>query len=67
MKRLLIGLIVLGAFVGGYQLGQRPNSPDLKPYAVKTYNIIAAAGERLARAAGDKSQPPAENLAAVHR
>jgi hypothetical protein len=48
MKRLIIGLITLGAFVGGHQLGRRPDSTDLVGEARKVLRMAADAGTALA-------------------
>jgi len=37
MKRLLISMLLAGAFLGGYYLGHEPDSPDIFGWAKKTY------------------------------
>ena len=47
MKRLIIMLVVAGAFLGGYYVGHQPGSPNIFLWVQQTYGQIAEAGSGL--------------------
>ena len=47
MRRLLVSIFILGAFLGGYYLGRRENSPDILAWAQDAYPRFAEASEDL--------------------
>lgn len=49
MRKLLILVLLVGAFYGGYELGRRPGAPDLTPYAKKGYVCAHDISRRVAR------------------
>jgi len=61
MRRLLVIIFMLGAFLGGYQLGRQPGSPDLIGWARKNYPKVAQAGRDIiaAFAHGQTNADPA--------
>lgn len=62
MKRLLLLILLSGAFLGGYYLGRQPNSPDIFAWAQKTYHQAADVGHQLSAALNDD---PGSTLQAV--
>ena len=72
MRRLIVMVLLAGAFFGGYQTGRRPGSPDLVPIARDAYNQSAdicgrliVLGQDAAKHVGDKI-PAAKELALGH-
>ncbi len=59
MKRLLIAMIVLAAFLGGYELGRRPGSPDVIGWVRRAFDSAADTGRQLASAF--RNDAPAED------
>ena len=43
MRRLLITVLIVGAFLGGYHLGRQPGSPDIFGWARRNYPEAAEA------------------------
>ena len=48
MRRFLVTILVVGAFLGGYQLGRQPGSPDVIGWAQETDPAVAEAGRSVA-------------------
>ena len=55
MKRLLVTFLIAGAFLGGYQLGRRPDSPDIVGRARQACDSLAALYREFAPAAGGEA------------
>ena len=53
MKKLLLLILLTGAFLGGYYLGRQPNSPDIFAWAQNTYNQAVDVGHQLSAAVKD--------------
>ena len=64
MKKLLLLILLTGAFLGGYHLGRQPNSPDIFAWAQKTYNQAVDAGHQLSAAVNDDSGSMLQAVAA---
>jgi len=56
MRRLLVTILIVGAFLGGYHLGRQPGSPDIFGWAQRNY---PAAAEAFRSAADSLSSEPA--------
>ncbi len=54
-KRLLLLLVLLVTGLGGYTLGQRPDSPDLFGWADRSYKKATAAGKVISGAGTDEA------------
>lgn len=52
MKRAFVLLLLVAAFLAGYQLGRRPDSPDVFAYVRKSPDWVAEVAETI------KRQPP---------
>ncbi|MDY6914319.1 MAG: hypothetical protein SVT52_07685 [Planctomycetota bacterium] len=48
MRRLILLILLVAAFLGGYHLGRRPNSPDIFARANSLSDKAQQAGQRLA-------------------
>jgi len=57
IRRFVVSVMVTGAFLGGYRLGQNPNSPDVFGMASKSYAFAAEAGKRLVKVLGVQDGP----------
>ena len=44
MKRLLVIILIVTAFLGGYHLGHKEGSPDITGWAQKAYPKVVEAG-----------------------
>ena len=47
MKRLLISILVTGAFLGGYHAGRQPGSPDIFGWARRNVPAMVQAGREV--------------------
>jgi hypothetical protein len=57
MKKLLVLILVCGAFVGGYELGRQPDAPDIIGQARDAAGQAQHHGEQLsAHASGAREQ-----------
>ena len=52
MKTMILLILLGAAFLGGYYLGQQPDSPDIFGWASKTYHQVSAAGREVTAALG---------------
>ena len=59
MKKVILLALLLGAFLGGYYLGQQPNSPDVFGWADTVYHRVVDAGEQVVLAVGEISDDSA--------
>ncbi len=57
IRRFVLSVMLAGAFLGGYRLGQNPNSPDLWGMATKGYVITAEVGKKLVTVLGGEIGP----------
>ncbi len=57
IRRIVVSIMLTGAFLGGYRLGQNPNSPDVWAMATKGYTFTAEVGKKLVTALGGKVGP----------
>ena len=57
IRRFIVSIMVTGAFLGGYRLGQNPNSPDVFAMATKGYAFAAEAGKTLVKVLGVQDGP----------
>ncbi len=64
MKRLILAILLMGAFGGGYYLGHLPGSPDIFAWAADTYSQAADAGHKLAAVVNGETNNLAETVAA---
>ena len=57
IRRFIVSVMLTGAFLGGYRLGQYPDSPDVFAIASKSYAFTAEAGKKLVGALGGQEGP----------
>lgn len=50
--RLFATIVLAAAFLGGYYLGRKPQSPDIFAWAQRTYRRAAEVGGRLSASEG---------------
>ena len=50
MKLLFASILLVAAFLVGYQMGRQPDSPDIVGWAERTYHQAADAGEKVVAA-----------------
>lgn len=58
VRRLLVTVLIVATFLGGYYLGQRPGSPDVFGWAQRNYPAVEDAFRRVADTLS--SEPPAD-------
>jgi len=60
MRKFLLLLLLMGAFLGGYQVGRSPGSPDVISRARQAYRRASHAGEALAGFVNGRPRDAAE-------
>ena len=48
VRKFILLILLMGAFLGGYHLGRTPGSPDVFSHARRTYRRASHAGKALA-------------------
>ncbi|HUU22641.1 MAG TPA: hypothetical protein VM389_08915 [Phycisphaerae bacterium] len=57
MRRLLVTILIVGAFLGGYYFGRQPGSPDVFGWAQKNYPVVAEGFQHLTDSLSSEPAP----------